>query len=290
MNRIIRIGTRDSQLAVIQAQIVARSIEAYCPDIHTELVPMKTTGDRILSVTLDKIGGKGLFVKELDRALKDGDVDITVHSMKDMPAELDPELPVVAVSLREDPRDVLVYAKGAGGLKDGLPIGCSSMRRQLQLKTLLSNPVLPVRGNVLTRLQKLDDGNFGALILAWAGLRRLNLQDRAGRVFSTEEMIPAAGQGILAVQARKGEDTSFLNDFHSPDAWDAAQAERTFIRVLDGGCSSPIAAYAQVCGDELLLSGLYFHEADGSVHKGKIRGSRADAQKLGEQLALQLRG
>ena len=199
----IRVGSRESRLAVIQSQIVMEKIKEYNPEIELELVTMKTTGDIILDRTLDKIGGKGLFVKELDRALRNNEVDITVHSGKDVPMEVPEDLPLVAFSKREDPRDVLVLPKGIKEIDFSKPIGCSSARRRVQLKKIFPNcTVMPVRGNILTRLEKLDRGEYSALVLAKAGIKRLGLEERISREFSVDEIIPAACQGILAVQAK----------------------------------------------------------------------------------------
>lgn len=281
--KVIRIGTRASKLAVIQAELVAKAIEGTFPQLKTQLVPMTTTGDRILDRTLDQIGGKGLFVKELDAALLEGRVDITVHSCKDLPMELGERLPVVAVSQREDPRDALVLPMGAREWDRQRPVGCSSARRRIQLSILHPGIVVePVRGNVLTRLEKLDRGEYGALVLAAAGLRRLGLAERISHIFSPEEMLPAACQGILAVQARQGEDTSYLKGFHSPESLWCMLAERAFVRRLDGGCSKPCAAYAVMEQGRLLLRGMYVSDDEGTVrydsvtclpHEGKEQGA-----------------
>ena len=207
----IRIGSRESRLAVIQSEMVMDYIKNQCPEYEPELVTMKTTGDKILDRTLDKIGGKGLFVKELDAALLDGRSDLSVHSLKDMPAEIPEELPLIGFSMREDPRDVLVLPEGVTELDFSKPVGCSSQRRMLQFQKLYPQAVFaPIRGNVQTRLAKLDSGEFSATILAAAGLKRLGLENRITRYFSVEEMIPAAGQGVLALQGRAGEDYAFL--------------------------------------------------------------------------------
>ena len=180
----IRVGSRESALAVIQSRMVMDAIRQAVPDAELELVTMKTTGDRILDRPLDQIGGKGLFVKELDHVLRDGRVDFTVHSLKDMPMDVPEDLPLAAFSRREDPRDVLVLAEGASQLDPSRPIGCSSRRRQLQLKALFPRmEVMPVRGNVQTRLNKLQDGEYSALVLAAAGLKRLGLEGRISRYF-----------------------------------------------------------------------------------------------------------
>lgn len=287
---MIRIGSRESKLAVIQSQMVMDALQKADPAVSLELVTMKTTGDKILDRTLDKVGGKGLFVKELDSALRDGRADFTVHSLKDMPMELADDLPLAAFSAREDARDVLVLPQGASGWDKTKPIGCSSARRRIQLKTLFPQmQVKPVRGNVLTRLSKLDAGEFGALVLAAAGLKRLGLEERICRYFTYDEMLPAAGQGILAVQMRRGTDASCLSCIHDEDAACCAIAERAFVRQLDGGCSSPVAAFAEVDGQTLRLRGMYVNEDETIVRKGEASGNRADAVAIGRALAMRLK-
>lgn len=283
--KTIRVGSRESRLAVIQSQMAIDAIHRYDPSIPVELVTMKTTGDIILDRTLDKIGGKGLFVKELDAALLDGRVDITVHSSKDLPMEIDPRLPLAAFSRRADPRDVLVLPEGVSEIDFSKPIGCSSLRRQLQLKKLFPQASLaPIRGNVLTRLQKLDRGEYSALVLAGAGLIRLGLENRISRYFSTEEILPAAGQAILAVQTRQDMETPWLSLFEDADARDCLTAERAYVRTLDGGCSSPVAAYATVRGEELTLKGMYV-TPDNRIFYETVTGLRQCAGDLGSDLA-----
>ena len=275
---------------MIQSRMVMDALAPTVPDAELELVTMKTTGDRILDKTLDQIGGKGLFVKELDQALRDGRADFTVHSLKDMPMEVPWDLPLAAFSRREDPRDVLVLPEGITELDPEKPIGCSSRRRQLQLKALFPDmDIRPVRGNVQTRLKKLQDGEFSALVLAAAGLKRLHLEGRISRYFAPEEMLPAAGQGILAVQTRQGMDTACLAGIHDPNAACCALAERAFVRALDGGCSSPVAAYAVAEGETLTLTGLYVSPDETVVRKGSLSGSRTAAETLGETLADKLK-
>lgn len=287
----IRFGSRESRLAVIQSRMVMDAVQAAEPRAELELVTMKTTGDKILDRTLDQIGGKGLFVKELDLALREGKVDFTVHSLKDMPMQTPEDLPLVAFSKRADPRDVLVLPEGTAEMDREKPIGCSSRRRQLQLQKLYPGfDIQPIRGNVQTRLRKLDEGQYCALVLAAAGLKRLGLEHRIHRYFSTEEILPAAGQAILAVQARKETDSSVLKAFHDEDAACCALAERAFVRQLDGGCTSPVAAFAQVEGDGLTLTGLYVSPDETVVRRGILRGEKTNAEKLGADLALRLKG
>ena len=282
----LRIGSRESRLAVIQSQMVMKLIAAAEPEAELELVTMKTTGDKILDKTLDKIGGKGLFVRELDQALRDRRADFTVHSLKDMPMQVPEDLPLAAFSSREDPRDVLVLPEGATELDKSKPIGCSSRRRQLQLKLLFPDmDIQPVRGNVQTRLAKLEAGQFSALVLAAAGLKRLGLEGRISRYFTTEEILPAAGQGILVVQTRRGMDTQCLRLVQDEKTACCAKAERAFVRALDGGCSSPVAAYAVVEGEKLTLTGFYVSEDERIQRKGSISGGVTEAETLGSTLA-----
>lgn len=282
----IKIGSRESRLAVIQSEMVMAAIHRVDPNLELELVTMKTTGDKILDKTLDQIGGKGLFVKELDQALRDGRADFTVHSLKDMPMETPADLPLAAFSVREDPRDALVLPEGAAALDRSKPIGCSSRRRQLQLKALFPDmDVKPVRGNVQTRLRKLQAGEFSALVLAAAGLKRLGLENRISRYFSVEEILPAAGQGILAVQTRRGMDCACLNAVHDPDTACCALAERAFVRALNGGCASPVAAYAVVHGEALTLTGLYVSADETVIRKGQLSGPKETAETIGTTLA-----
>jgi len=246
---------------------------------------MKTTGDRILDRTLDKVGGKGLFVKELDVALRQRRADIAVHSLKDMPMEVSEDLPILCCSRREDPRDALALREGVE-MKSNLIIGTSSLRRAIQLKALFPDcEIRPVRGNLQTRLRKLDEGRYDALVLAAAGLKRMGLENRISRYFSVDKIIPAAGQGILAVQGRADFDRTLLEGYADADARCAATAERAFVRQLDGGCTSPVCAHAVPDGERVRLTGLYWDESDGSWRKGSLEGLRTEAERLGVELA-----
>ena len=289
MTKRFRIGSRESVLAVAQAQLLIDHIKENCPDITPELVTMKTTGDRILDRTLDTVGGKGLFVKELEQALLDRRIDACVHSLKDVPMNVREELPILGYSKREDARDVLVLPRGVTVWDQTKPVGTSSMRRSMQLHKLYPDiGTRPVRGNVLTRLRKLDEGEYGALVLAAAGLHRLHLEERITRYFDPEELLPAAGQGILAVQGRAGEDYRFLKRFFDEDSRVAAEAERAFVRELDGGCSSPVTAYARVNGEQLILHG-FCDTYDGSFAYESASGSRHQAEQTGIGLARYMR-
>ena len=283
------VGSRESRLAVVQSMTVVDFLRAKHPGTDVELLTMKTTGDRILDRTLDKVGGKGLFVKELDVALRQRRADVTVHSLKDMPMEVPKDLPLLCCSRREDPRDALALRAGVE-MKPELVIGTASLRRAIQLKALFPDcEIRPVRGNLQTRLRKLDEGQFDALVLAAAGLMRLGLEARISRYFSVEEIIPAAGQGILAVQGRADFDRTLLEGFADADAWCAATAERAFVRQLDGGCTSPVCAHAALDGESIHLTGLYYEVSDGSWRKDSVDGPREAAERLGIELAQALR-
>ena len=287
---MIRVGSRESLLAVRQSELIMEQICQANPGVRTELVTMKTTGDKILDQALNQIGGKGLFVKELDRALLDGRIDISVHSLKDMPMEIPEKLPVLAWSCREDKRDVLILRKGLSRLPEKPVIGTGSSRRIIQAAKLYPEAEFKgIRGNIHTRLRKLDAGEYDALILAAAGIRRMGLEDRISRFFSVEEMIPAAGQGTLAVQGRGEAMRPFLEKINSRESEIMAEAERSFVRTLDGGCSSPVAACASVEKDTLVLRGLYYNEAEKRAVMGTMRGEIEKAGELGYLLAVKLK-
>lgn len=290
MKKKIRIGSRESKLAVEQANIIIKLINKNYPEIKTELITMKTTGDIILNKTLDKIGGKGLFIKELDKALLEDKIDISVHSLKDMPTEISKDLPILAYSKRENPQDVLILPENIDKIDFNKPIGTSSKRRELQIRNIFKNiDIKPIRGNILTRIDKLDKGEYSCIILAFAGIKRLGLEKRINRIFSTNEMIPAAGQGILAIQGRKNENYDFLDCLNNINSKYCALSERAFIKELDGGCGTPAAAYAQIYKNEICLNGLYFDEVKNEIHIGKKIGNIEDCQKIGYTLAKELK-
>ncbi len=286
MQSVIKIGSRESRLAVRQAEIIRDQIMSSDPDISVEIITMKTTGDKILDKSLEKIGGKGLFVKELDRALRDGRIDIAVHSLKDMPMEENPELPILAYGKREDPRDVILYRPGLEALPEQAVIGTSSRRRMIQMRRLYPGCTFRgIRGNVQTRMRKLETEVYDGTLLAAAGLKRLGLERVIGRHLSVDEMVPAAGQGILAVQGRKGDVHRWIDSIDVRESRAAALAERQFIRVTGGGCTSPCAAHAQVSGNELKLTGLYCDEDTEEYSVDMIVTDTAKAGQAGEVLA-----
>lgn len=290
MKQKIVVGSRDSKLAVLQSNMVVDYIKKHCADTDVSLLTMKTTGDIKLEGPLYEIGGKGLFVKELDIALMEKRSDLSVHSLKDMPMEVSEMLPILGFSKREDPRDVLVLPLDETGKQklfngQGI-IGCSSLRRTLQLQKLFPEAeIKSIRGNVQTRLSKLDSGQYDAIVLAAAGLKRLGLEERISRYFETDEILPAAGQGILAVQGRAGEDYRGLEGFFDQNATACAIAERAFVRAVNGGCSSPIAAHAVVDGRKLTLTVLYYDENTKKYIKAAADTDIANAEAIGSELA-----
>ena len=293
MKRVIRFGSRRSALAVAQTRILMDAVAAAHPELEVELVTMTTAGDvnmKPFSEASDKFGIKGLFTQELEEALKSGEIDVAVHSLKDVPMYANEELPIVAYSARGDARDALVLPEGAGEIDEDLPLGCSSARRRIQLAKLFPQlRVEPVRGNVNTRLRKLDEGQFSALVLAAAGLQRVGLGERISRYFSTDEMIPAPGQGILACQGRAGESYEYLDAVRCEAAACCARAERGFSAELGGGCTAPVGAYAEIIDGELTLHGFYADEAEGIYREGRACGRPDDAEELARGLARRLR-
>lgn len=280
----LRIGSRESKLAVKQSNMVIEEIRKNHKDIDIELITMKTTGDIILDKTLDKIGGKGLFLKELDKALIEDRTDISVHSLKDMPMDLDENMPIVAYLERENPLDVLILPKGKTTIDKTKPIGSSSKRRVIQLEKLYPDCTFePVRGNLQTRLEKLDNGEFSALVLAYAGIKRLGLEDRIHKVFTSEEIVPACGQGIIAVQGKTGKEYPFLKELNDEKAEYEARCERAFVRELNGGCSLPISAFAVLDNDKINLKGFYADDNNYIIEE--LSGSKEDFEEIGIKLA-----
>lgn len=280
----VKVGSRESKLAVEQSNIVIRALKEKYDNIDIELVTMKTTGDIILDRTLDKIGGKGLFIKELDKALIDNRTDISVHSLKDMPMEIDESLPIVAYLKRENPLDVLILPKGATSIDPNKPIGSSSKRRVFQLEKIYKGHTFkPVRGNILTRLEKLDNGEYSALVLAYAGIKRLGLEDRIFKTFSCDEIVPGCCQGIIAIQGKKGQDYSYLKFLNDQKAEYEAKCERAFVRELNGGCSLPVSAFATIKEDKIILKG--FYADDNNYIVKETMGNKEDYEKIGINLA-----
>ena len=289
----IRIATRKSQLALWQAEHVADRLKSLKPGIEIELVPMTTRGDKILDAPLAKIGGKGLFVKELEQGILSGFADIAVHSVKDLPVDFPPGLALGAILEREDPRDALVSNrfKRDSEIPEGAVIGTSSLRRQLQFMARHPNcEVLPLRGNVNTRLQKLDDGEFDAILLASAGLKRLGMADRIVEPLDAEKSLPAIGQGAIGIEFRERDSAlaELLSRLHDPWTDLCVRSERAMNARLKGGCQVPIAGFAELDANGLHLRGLV-GEPDGTrIIRAETHGSLNNPEELGIKLAEQL--
>ncbi|OYD08279.1 hydroxymethylbilane synthase [Paludifilum halophilum] len=287
--RTVIIGTRRSDLAVTQTEWVMESLQEHIPaSWEMQQEKIVTRGDQILNVTLSKVGGKGLFVKEIEQALLDGRIDLAVHSMKDLPGEMPEGLTMGAVTLREDPRDCLISRTGAtlNELPENAWIGTSSLRRQAQI--LAYRPdlrVKPVRGNLNTRFKKLMEGQFDAIVLAASGIARMGWQDRVTEIISDRVMLPAVGQGALAVQCRADDDEMLevLQGMNHRETEMAVQAERTFLHAFEGGCHLPIAGYATVKGDRIQLRGLVADPGGQPVLSGSSEG--AEGVRLGRLLS-----
>jgi len=286
----LRIGTRGSKLALFQANWVREKLVQAHPDLKVTLATLKTTGDKILDVPLAKIGGKGLFVKEIEEALIQKRVDLAVHSIKDVPTELPKELHLSAITEREDPRDVFISRDGKPWreLRQGAKIGTSSLRRKAQLLHLRPDlELIALRGNLDTRLKKLEKEHLDAIVVALAGVKRLGLELRITEILPVETSLPAIGQGALGIETRRGDEDveeriHFLND---PLSAITVSAERAFLKKLEGGCQVPIAAFAQVIDSKLRIDGLVA-TVDGATRiKHHLEGPIHRAESLGTELA-----
>lgn len=293
MSREIRIATRKSALALWQAEYVKARLEQAHPGLKVSLVPMVSRGDKLLDAPLAKIGGKGLFVKELETALLENEADIAVHSMKDVPMDFPAGLGLFCICEREDPRDAFVSNSFASldELPAGSVVGTSSLRRQAQL--LARRPDLKIqflRGNVNTRLAKLDAGEYDAIILAAAGLIRLGFAARIRSSISAEDSLPAGGQGAVGIECRSADSDvhALLAPLHHVDSADRVTAERALNKHLNGGCQVPIACYALLEGDQLWLRGLVGQPDGGQLLRAEARAPRTQAEALGVRVAEQL--
>lgn len=288
--KLVRIATRESPLALWQAEHVSRELKIVHPGLKVELVAIKTRGDIILDMPLSTVGGKGLFIKELEQALLDHTADIAVHSMKDVTIDLPENLELPVILKREDHRDVLIsnMHQSLADLPVGARVGTSSLRRQSQLRA--SRPDLDIknlRGNVGTRLRKLDSNEFDAIVLAAAGISRLKLEKRICEYLSSDTMISAVGQGAIGIETRKNDHKiiDLLRPLNDPLTTAQLLAERAFSRRLYGGCQLPIAAYAEIEGNEITLSGLVASVDGTRVYKDIIKGNADQPAKSGTQLA-----
>ena len=293
MSRTLRIATRQSLLALWQAEYVKARLEALHTDLSVELVTMVTKGDKILDTPLAKIGGKGLFVKELESAMLEGRADIAVHSMKDVPMEFPEGLGLAVICERENPTDAFVSNTFAhlDDLPEGAVVGTSSLRREVQLRERRPDLIIKsLRGNVQTRLGKLDAGDYDAIILASAGLIRLELEERIRYRIPAEESLPAGGQGAVGIECRMDDEATraLIAPLNHSDTATRVLAERALNRRLEGGCQVPIGCYAELEGDQIWLRGLVGRPDGTRVLRDEIRGASSDAESLGIQLAERL--
>ena len=294
MKKKIIIGTRKSELALWQANYVKKEIEKKNRNVKVELKKITTKGDKILDVALSKIGDKGLFTKELERALLSGEIDLAVHSLKDLQTELPKGLKLAAVAKRHAPEDVLIARKKKITIEDlpeGATVATGSVRRKSQLLSIRPDlNIVDIRGNVPTRIQKFLDSNWDAMILARAGVERLKLKRYISSVIPTYQILPAVGQGTLGIETRSDDKEldEILSTIHDENVYRAALAERAFLKKLEGGCQAPVAAFAEVKSNGLYLSG-FVGSLDGTLtFRKKIRGSKNAPQKLGETLAKEM--
>lgn len=290
---ILRIATRESALALWQANYVKDRLEAAHPELNVELVPMTTKGDQILDTPLAKVGGKGLFVKELEVAMLEGRADIAVHSMKDVPVEFPDGLMLHTICEREDPRDAFVSNNYSDfdSLPEGAVVGTSSLRRQCQIRALRPDlEIKDLRGNVNTRLRKLDEGQYDAIILATAGLLRLEMPERIKQFMPTEVLLPANGQGAVGIECRSDDEQvqAYLSVLEHTETRARVLTERAMNRKLEGGCQVPIGAYAEVDGDTIELRGLVGAIDGSEIIRGTITGQVGQGEALGEKLAQEL--
>jgi hydroxymethylbilane synthase len=287
--KTMRIGTRGSKLALAQTAWVKTKIAEKYPNIRIETIHIKTSGDRFGETNIRAIGGKGIFTKEIEEALLRREIDLAVHSMKDLPTELPGGLTVSSIPKREDSRDILVSAQGAklNELSGGASIGTGSLRRTAQILHYRHDlSVMPIRGNVDTRLKKLDEGEVDALVMAAAGLKRIGREERIAEYISNEICLGAPGQGALGLESRQDdpicEQLSFL---HDPASSAEVIAERSFLKRLGGGCHVPVGARAVAEDEKLTLFGVVASPDGSSLYRGEISGTVADAKELGRELA-----
>ncbi|MGP3593491.1 hydroxymethylbilane synthase [Vagococcus sp. WN89Y] len=293
VDKVLRIATRQSPLALWQAHFVKDNLEAFHPDLRVELVPMVTRGDVILDTPLAKVGGKGLFVKELELALLENRADIAVHSMKDVPVDFPDGLGLVTICERDDPRDAFVsnHYNSLEELPAGSVVGTSSLRRQCQLAERRPDLVIrSLRGNVGTRLSKLDNGDYDAIILAVAGLKRLGLESRIRAALPPEVSLPAVGQGAVGIECRLDDarTRALLAPLNHDDTAVRVKAERAMNTRLEGGCQVPIGSYAELINGEIWLRALVGAPDGTLMVRGERRGNPADAHALGVSLAEEL--
>src|SRR5574337_921078 len=289
-NDMVKLGTRGSPLALCQARLVSEGLRRQQPDLEVSIIPIKTSGDKFLDVSLSQVGGKGLFVKEIEEALLDGRIDLAVHSLKDLPAELAPGLCEGAVTRREDPFDALIARDGLqfANLPRRARIGTSSLRRQVQfLHRRPDLQIVSLRGNVQTRLRKLEELDLEAVVLAAAGLIRLGLQDRITERLRADVCLPAIGQGALVIEIREGYERTagLVETLNHRQTRQATAAERAFLRHLGGSCVTPIAAFGEIDGEALSLTGMVAGLDGQRLLREAVQGTVEAPEQAGQALA-----
>ncbi|PTQ76198.1 hydroxymethylbilane synthase [Nitrosomonas oligotropha] len=289
----IIIASRESLLAMWQAKFIQKCLGELYPQTEVSILGMTTRGDQILDQSLAKIGGKGLFIKELEQALEDGRADIAVHSMKDMPMNVPEGFKLAAITEREDPRDafVSIHYSGLDALPEGSIVGTSSLRRESQLRAQFPHlEVHPLRGNVQTRLRKLDEGQYAAIILAAAGLKRLGLSDRITALLSPEQSLPAVGQGALGIECRadRTDLVALMQPLHHQETAYCVEAERALSRVLGGSCQVPLGAFAEISNGTLQLRGFVAQPDGKRIVSDALNGKPETGITMGQQLAQKL--
>lgn len=313
MKSKITVGTRGSKLALTQTNQVLDTLRNIYPELEIETRIIKTTGDKILDTELSQIGGKGLFIKEIEEALLAKEIDFAVHSLKDVPYEVEEPFEICAIPTRQDPRDVLItkHKNGVNGLPEGARIATGSLRRKIQLEILRKDIVFePIRGNIDTRIKKLSNGDLDAIVLAAAGLKRLgwiNSDDELNPglfkkelnnpnlyvyYLETENYIPSVGQGALALETRKGdtETINILKVLNNSNDETCVKAERAFLKRMNGGCSIPIGAYAKMINNKLFIDGFLGEEKTSKIYRKSFTGNTSQAEELGIKLAEEILG
>jgi len=289
----IRIGTRKSKLALWQANYIADQLKKHFPDLEVELVKIVTKGDKILDVPLAKVGGKGLFVKEIEEAMLRNEIDIAVHSLKDVPTYFPEGLGLVAITEREDPRDAFLSVKynSIEDMPEGAVLGTSSLRRKAQIMMKRKDiRIEDLRGNVDTRIRKLEEGQYDGIILAYAGLKRLGLEGKVRQILQPDYMIPAVAQGFLGIEARLDDEKTreIVSVLNHRESEIRAKAERAFLKTLEGGCQVPLAGYSEIVNGKLKITGFVSDLTGDRVFRDSMEGSLEDAESLGVKLAEKL--
>lgn len=294
MKESIVIGTRGSKLALLQTNIIISSLKKVYPHLKVEVKTIKTTGDKILNKSLSKIGGKGLFIKEIEDNLREHKIDLAIHSMKDVQNEVSEEFTISTILKREDPRDVIISRDNVkfSSLKSGSIVGTSSLRRMVQLRSIRSDlEYKPVRGNVDTRIKKLNSGEFDAIVLASAGLKRMGLEENITEYLDTNECIPSVGQGALCVEMRSNDSELYkmLKPLINDNDYKCVFSERAFLKEMNGGCTTAIGAYAEKEENKLTINGFVCDDNNERIFKGSQAGSAEDYEKIGIELGKKLK-